>query len=101
MRLQAVPSWFVRVEQHREALLQATQETRWVPSYVKDKRFANWLASARDWAVSRSALQACDSRAATAAHSTAACTARRAIASLAAQPGQGQASCNRLASARD
>ena len=31
-----------------------TQLTYWVPAYVKEKRFHNWLESARDWAVSRS-----------------------------------------------
>lgn len=30
-----------------------TQETYWVPSYVKEKRFHNWLESARDWNISR------------------------------------------------
>ncbi|OUC41766.1 putative isoleucine--tRNA ligase [Trichinella nativa] len=25
----------------------------WVPSFVKEKRFANWLQDARDWAISR------------------------------------------------
>ena len=29
-------------------------QTHWVPSYVKEKRFHNWLADAHDWAVSRS-----------------------------------------------
>lgn len=31
-----------------------SQLTYWVPAYVKEKRFHNWLESARDWAVSRS-----------------------------------------------
>lgn len=30
------------------------QLTYWVPSYVKEKRFHNWLENAHDWAVSRS-----------------------------------------------
>ncbi|VVB01356.1 unnamed protein product [Arabis nemorensis] len=50
----AVPSWFVRVEQLKEQLLTNNEETHWVPSYVKEKRFHNWLENARDWAVSRS-----------------------------------------------
>lgn len=49
----AVPSWFIRVEQLRERLLERNSTTYWVPDYVKDKRFANWLKDARDWAVSR------------------------------------------------
>ncbi|KAG7578360.1 Aminoacyl-tRNA synthetase class Ia [Arabidopsis thaliana x Arabidopsis arenosa] len=50
----AVPSWFVRVEQLKEKLLENNDKTKWVPKYVKDKRFHNWLENARDWAVSRS-----------------------------------------------
>lgn len=49
----AVPSWFVRVEQMQERLLSSNEKTYWVPSFVKDKRFANWLQEARDWAISR------------------------------------------------
>ena len=49
----AVPSWFVRVEHMNDRLLEATDETYWVPDFVKEKRFGNWLRNARDWAVSR------------------------------------------------
>lgn len=49
----AVPSWFIRVEQLRDRLLEKNSKTYWVPEYVKEKRFANWLKDARDWAVSR------------------------------------------------
>lgn len=28
-------------------------QTHWVPDFVKEKRFHNWLQSARDWAISR------------------------------------------------
>ncbi|KAG6444895.1 hypothetical protein O3G_MSEX003627 [Manduca sexta] len=49
----AVPSWFVRVEQMNQDLLKSTEATYWVPEYVKEKRFGNWLKEARDWAVSR------------------------------------------------
>lgn len=49
----AVPSWFIRVEQMRDRLLENNSQTYWVPDYVKERRFANWLKDARDWAVSR------------------------------------------------
>ncbi|CAG0912846.1 unnamed protein product [Notodromas monacha] len=49
----AVPSWFIRVQDHSEDLLKATANTYWVPDFVKEKRFGNWLKEARDWAVSR------------------------------------------------
>ncbi|EEF32620.1 isoleucine--tRNA ligase, cytoplasmic [Ricinus communis] len=50
----AVPSWFVRVEELKVQLLENNKQTYWVPDYVKEKRFHNWLENARDWAVSRS-----------------------------------------------
>ncbi|KRT82123.1 tRNA synthetase, partial [Oryctes borbonicus] len=46
----AVPSWFIRVEQMIENLLKSSTETYWVPEFVKEKRFGNWLRDARDWA---------------------------------------------------
>ncbi|CAI0473637.1 unnamed protein product [Linum tenue] len=50
----AVPSWFVRVQKLKDQLLENNSQTYWVPDYVKDKRFHNWLENARDWAISRS-----------------------------------------------
>ncbi|CAI5520474.1 unnamed protein product [Closterium sp. Naga37s-1] len=50
----AVPSWFIAVEAIKPALLESNAGTQWVPDYVKEKRFHNWLENARDWAVSRS-----------------------------------------------
>lgn len=49
----AVPSLFIRVEQMAEKLLTNNASTYWVPEFVKEKRFANWLRDAHDWAVSR------------------------------------------------
>jgi isoleucyl-tRNA synthetase len=34
-------------------LLACSSQTYWVPDYVKEKRFGNWLRDARDWAISR------------------------------------------------
>ena len=51
----AVPSWFVRVEQVKDRLIanNASPECKWVPTAIQEKRFHNWLANARDWAISR------------------------------------------------
>ncbi|KAH3760517.1 isoleucyl-tRNA synthetase [Pelomyxa schiedti] len=49
----AVPSWFVAVEKIKENLLLNNKKTYWVPEFVQEKRFHNWLESAHDWAVSR------------------------------------------------
>jgi len=49
----AVSSYFVRVEKIKSELLKNTAETKWVPAYVQEKRFHNWIEGARDWAISR------------------------------------------------
>lgn len=48
-----VPSWFVKVEEIKPQLLKNNAQTKWVPTYVQEKRFHNWLEGARDWAISR------------------------------------------------
>eukprot|EP01103_Thecamoeba_quadrilineata_P019088 TRINITY_DN7596_c0_g1_i1.p1 TRINITY_DN7596_c0_g1~~TRINITY_DN7596_c0_g1_i1.p1 ORF type:complete len:1151 (-),score=290.53 TRINITY_DN7596_c0_g1_i1:51-3503(-) len=48
-----VPCWFVAVEKFKANLLVSLQDTYWVPSFVKEKRFQNWLNDAKDWAISR------------------------------------------------
>ena len=49
----AVPSWFVAVEKIKDQLVANNEQTYWVPNFVKEKRFHNWLTDARDWAISR------------------------------------------------
>jgi len=49
----AVPSWFIAVEEIKEKLVENNTKTYWVPAFVKEKRFHNWLENARDWNVSR------------------------------------------------
>eukprot|EP01124_Arcella_intermedia_P022504 TRINITY_DN3362_c0_g1_i1.p1 TRINITY_DN3362_c0_g1~~TRINITY_DN3362_c0_g1_i1.p1 ORF type:complete len:1073 (-),score=204.87 TRINITY_DN3362_c0_g1_i1:40-3258(-) len=48
-----IPSWFVKVEDFKDKLLENNKKTYWVPSFVKEKKFHNWLEDARDWAISR------------------------------------------------
>ncbi|KAL1743356.1 tRNA synthetases class I-domain-containing protein [Schizophyllum fasciatum] len=49
----AIPVWFVKVTPIVDQLVENNKKTRWVPQSVGDHRFANWLANARDWNVSR------------------------------------------------
>lgn len=49
----AVPSWFVNVEAIKDQLVANNEQTYWVPAFVKEKRFHNWLTDAKDWAISR------------------------------------------------
>jgi isoleucyl-tRNA synthetase len=50
----ATTSWFVKVEDIQEKLVKTNQEINWTPNHIKEGRFGNWLAEARDWAISRS-----------------------------------------------
>jgi len=49
----AVASYFVKVEDLKEKLLENNKQTHWVPSHVKEKRFHNWLENVHDWSISR------------------------------------------------
>ncbi|KAL4879354.1 tRNA synthetases class I-domain-containing protein [Aspergillus karnatakaensis] len=49
----AVPSWFVQIQPIIPQMLQGIEESHWVPSFVKDRRFASWIQNARDWNISR------------------------------------------------
>jgi isoleucyl-tRNA synthetase len=46
-------SWFVRVTDIKEKLVEENNKVRWVPEHVGTNRFGKWLEGARDWAVSR------------------------------------------------
>ena len=34
-------------------MVELNKSTHWVPGFIGDKRFSNWLGNARDWAISR------------------------------------------------
>jgi isoleucyl-tRNA synthetase len=48
-----ISTWFVKVEQIKDRLVEANKEIQWVPGHLKDGRFGKWLEGARDWAISR------------------------------------------------
>ncbi|MDA2969805.1 MAG: isoleucine--tRNA ligase [Actinomycetota bacterium] len=49
----AIPTWFVNVEKIKERMVELNKSTHWVPGFIGEKRFSNWLSNARDWAISR------------------------------------------------
>ncbi|KAK3191813.1 isoleucine--tRNA ligase [Lecanicillium sp. MT-2017a] len=49
----AVPSWFIRIPEIVPDMLKNIESSHWVPSAVKERRFASWIANARDWNVGR------------------------------------------------
>lgn len=49
----AIDAWYVKVEDLRDELVANNEQVHWVPDYVGEKRFGNWLKEAKDWNVSR------------------------------------------------
>lgn len=46
-------SWFLKTTAVKEAMIKANQGINWVPSYLKEGRFGEWLEKVVDWAISR------------------------------------------------
>lgn len=49
----AVSSWFIKVSDFRDRMVELNQQITWYPEHVKDGQFGKWLSNARDWSVSR------------------------------------------------
>ncbi|KJE48822.1 MULTISPECIES: isoleucine--tRNA ligase [unclassified Acidiplasma] len=46
-------AWFIKVSEIRNLLMENNEKINWFPDYLKDGRFGNFLAEAKDWALSR------------------------------------------------
>ena len=49
----AVSSWFVKVTDFRDRMVELNDQITWYPEHVKDGQFGKWLSNARDWSISR------------------------------------------------
>jgi len=49
----AVPSWYVKVIEFKDRMVELNQQINWIPGNVKDGLFGKWLENARDWSISR------------------------------------------------
>ena len=49
----AMSSWFVKVSDFNDEMVQLNQQITCIPEHVKDGRFGKWLEGARDWSISR------------------------------------------------
>lgn len=49
----AVPSWYVKVTEFKDRMVELNQQINWIPGNVKDGLFGKWLENARDWSISR------------------------------------------------
>ncbi|MGA0154662.1 MAG: isoleucine--tRNA ligase [Flavobacteriaceae bacterium] len=47
-------SWFVKMTQVKERMVELNKEINWKPKSTGEGRFGNWLANANDWNLSRS-----------------------------------------------
>jgi isoleucyl-tRNA synthetase len=49
----AISSWFVKVENLKEVMIENNKKIHWVPGHIKTGRFGKWIENARDWCISR------------------------------------------------
>jgi isoleucyl-tRNA synthetase len=49
----ALSSWYVKVTEFRDRMVQLNQEIHWIPARIRDGQFGKWLENARDWSISR------------------------------------------------
>lgn len=49
----AVSSWYVKVTEFKDRMVELNQKINWIPGHVKDGLFGKWLENARDWSISR------------------------------------------------
>jgi len=49
----AVGSWFVKVTEFRDRMVELNEQITWVPEHIKEGQFGKWLEGARDWSISR------------------------------------------------
>ncbi len=47
-------SWFIKIPQVRGRMVELNKQINWKPPFTGEGRFANWLAEAKDWNLSRS-----------------------------------------------
>src|SRR5690606_29562504 len=46
-------AWYIRTTAVRERMVELNRGINWVPEYIRDGRFGNWLENNIDWALSR------------------------------------------------
>lgn len=49
----AKPSWFIRMSELSDELVNNNENINWIPAHIKKGRFGEWLENVKDWAISR------------------------------------------------
>ncbi len=47
-------SWYIKMSDLKDQLVENNNSVNWYPEFVGEKRFGNWLEEVKDWAISRS-----------------------------------------------
>ncbi len=55
----AVSSWYVRVTDFKDRMVELNQGINWIPDHIKDGQFGKWLEGARDWSITRNRFWGC------------------------------------------
>ena len=55
----AKPAWYLNNTAYKDKIIEANSKINWVPSYVGEKRFNNWLNNMIDWGISRNRYWGC------------------------------------------
>ena len=55
----AVSSWYVKVTDFKDRMVELNQGINWIPAHIKDGQFGKWLEGARDWSITRNRFWGC------------------------------------------
>jgi isoleucyl-tRNA synthetase len=55
----AVSSWYVKVTDFKDRMVELNQGINWIPGHIKDGQFGKWLEGARDWSITRNRFWGC------------------------------------------
>lgn len=50
----ATPSWYIEMSKFSDQMVENNNSVNWFPETIGEKRFGNWIANVKDWAISRS-----------------------------------------------
>ena len=55
----AKPAWYLNNTSYKDKIIEANSKINWHPSFVGEKRFANWLENMIDWGIGRNRYWGC------------------------------------------
>lgn len=55
----AVSSWYVKVTDIKDRMVELNKNINWIPEHVRDGLFGKWLENARDWSITRNRFWGC------------------------------------------